>query len=341
MKNLIHIYIITLLFAYSSCSSNKREIKLNNDKWKSFKTIRLDQVLLNTNNIDEIHQQFIKYPQLYQNFYANMIRAGKKEDVLVNRLSEAVKSNLESFVNDSTIKSFLVEIQQEFPDFENYKIEIAKGLNRCENLFKYRYPKKEIGTFFSLFNADVHEFDSIIWIGLDMYLGPENRVTKLLPNESLPQYIKDKMDKKYIVSDVLFGHLMTYHYQYLGDDLLSKAISYGKITYLMDLILPDEQKENKFRYTEKELDWCQKNEKYIWQYIVDHELLYEKTPKKISYFFNPGPFTKNFGQDSPSNIGIWLGSRIIEDFAKNSELNIQEILKEKNIQKLLNSYEPK
>ena len=34
-----------------------------------------------------------------------------------------------------------------------------------------------------------------------MYLGADNEVTKLLPNESLPQYIKDKMDKKYIVSD--------------------------------------------------------------------------------------------------------------------------------------------
>ncbi|MEJ6754886.1 MAG: gliding motility lipoprotein GldB, partial [Flavobacteriales bacterium] len=71
------------------------------------------------------------------------------------------------------------------------------------------------------------------------------------------------------------------------------------------------------------------------------ELLYEKDAKKISYFFNPGPFTKNFGKDSPSNIGIWLGSRIIEDYAKNSDLSIQEILKEKNIQKLLSSYDPK
>jgi hypothetical protein len=271
--------------AFTLCGSNKRKVKLNNDSWQKFTTIRLDQVLLNANNIDEIHQQFIKYPQLYQNFYANMIRAGKKEDVLVSRLPISVKSNLKSFVNDSTIRIFLSEVQREFPDFENYKIEIAKGLNRCENIFKYRYPKMKIGTFFSLFNADVHEFDSIIWIGLDMYLGADNEVTKLLPNESLPQYIKDKMDKKYIVSDVLFGHLMTHHYQYLGDDLLSKAISYGKIAYLMELILPDEQKENKFRYSKKELDWCQKNEKYIWQYIIDRELLYEKKCKKNKLFF--------------------------------------------------------
>ena len=342
LKHLInHISIIALLLACTTCNSNKREIKLNTDNWKEFKTIRLDKVLTNAKNIEEVHQQFINYPQLYQNFYTHMIRAGEKEDVLVSSLSDSVKSNLKSFVNDSVIRSFLMEIQKEFPDFDDYKIEIAKGLNRCENIFKYRYPKKEIGTFFSLFNADVHEFDSIIWIGLDMYLGPDNKVTKLIPNESLPQYIKDKMDKKYIVSDVLFGHLMTHHFQYLGDDMLSKAISYGKIAYLMELILPNQQKENKFRYSKKELNWCQKNEKYIWQYIVDHELLYEKNAKKISYFFNPGPFTKGFGQDSPSNMGIWLGSRIIEDYAKNSELSIQEILKEKNVQKLLSSYDPK
>ena len=33
MKHLRHIYIITLLLACTSCNSNKREIKLNNDQW--------------------------------------------------------------------------------------------------------------------------------------------------------------------------------------------------------------------------------------------------------------------------------------------------------------------
>ena len=174
--NLKHIYLIVLLLACTSCNSNKRKIKLKNDNWQKIKTIRLDQVLLKAKNIEEIHQQFIKYPQLYQNFYANMIRTGKKEDVLVSKLPSSVKSNLKNFVNDSIIRSFLFEIHKVFPDFKNFRIEIAKGLNRCENIFKYQYPKEKIGTFFSLFNADVHEFDSIIWIGLDMYLGADNKV---------------------------------------------------------------------------------------------------------------------------------------------------------------------
>ena len=66
----------------------------------------------------------------------------------------------------------------------------------------------------------------------------------------------------------------------------------------MNLLLPDEDPENKFRYNKSELKWCEENEKYIWQYIIDQEILYEKDFNKISYFFNPGPYTKNFGKDS-------------------------------------------
>jgi hypothetical protein len=109
----------------------------------------------------------------------------------------------------------------------------------------------------------------------------------------------------------------------------------------MDLILPDEDPENKFRYNTNELKWCGQNEKYIWQHIIDEELLYEKDLKKINSFFSPGPYTKNFGKDSPSHIGIWLGYRMIQDYTEKNNLSIKEILLEKNIQKLLSAYEPK
>ena len=69
--------------------------------------------------------------------------------------------------------------------------------------------------------------------------------------------------------------------------------------------------------------------------------LYSINLKKINSLFSPGPYTKNFGKDSPSHIGIWLGYRIIQDYAKKNNLSIKEILAEKNIQKLLSAYEPK
>ena len=336
-KKFKYYQIISLFIVLSSCQTNNKEIKLT-ENIKTYEVIRLDQVLFK--NIEEIHKVYLNYPELYKNFFTNMIRAGEKEEILKSKLSKETTNKLQLFINDSIISNILKEIDLEFPDFEYYNKEISKGLNRYESLFGISYPKKEIGTFFSLFNADVHEFDSIIWIGLDMYLGPKNKITNLIPTESLPQYVKNKMDKKYIVSDVMFGYLMTHNPQYMGDDFLSKLLSYGKTAYLMNLLLPDEDPENKFRYNKSELKWCEENEKYIWQYIIDQEILYEKDFNKISYFFNPGPYTKNFGKDSPAYIGIWLGYRIIQDYAKKTNLNISEILNEKNSQKILSSYEP-
>ena len=336
-KTIKYCRIITLFVVLISCQTNNKEIKINGSL-ENFEVVRLDQVL--SKNIDEIHKVYLKYPELYINFFTNMIRAGKKEEILKSKLSKETTNKLQLFINDSIISNILKEIDLEFPDFEYYNKEISKGLNRYESLFGFSYPKKEIGTFFSLFNADVHEFDSIIWIGLDMYLGPKNKITNLIPTESLPQYVKNKMDKKYIVSDVMFGYLMTHNPQYMGDDFLSKLLSYGKTAYLMNLLLPDEDPENKFRYNKSELKWCEENEKYIWQYIIDQEILYEKDFNKISYFFNPGPYTKNFGKDSPAYIGIWLGYRIIQDYARKTNLDIIEILNEKNSQKILSTYEP-
>ena len=336
-KTIKYCQIITLFVVLISCQTNNKEIKINGSL-ENFEVVRLDQVL--SKNIDEIHKVYLKYPELYINFFTNMIRAGKKEEILKSKLSKETTNKLQLFINDSIISNILKEIDLEFPDFEYYNKEISKGLNRYESLFGISYPKKEIGTFFSLFNADVHEFDSIIWIGLDMYLGPKNKITNLIPTESLHQYVKNKMDKKYIVSDVMFGYLMTHNPQYMGDDFLSKLLSYGKTAYLMNLLLPDEDPENKFRYNKSELKWCEENEKYIWQYIIDQEILYEKDFNKISYFFNPGPYTKNFGKDSPSYIGIWLGYRIIQDYARKTNLDIIEILNEKNGQKILSTYEP-
>ena len=336
-KTIKYCRIITLFVVLISCQTNNKEIKINGSI-ENFEVVRLDQVL--SKNIDEIHKVYLNYPELYKNFFTNMIRAGKKEEILKSKLSKETTNKLQLFINDSIISDILKEIELEFPDFEYYNKEISKGLNRYESIFGFSYPKKEIGTFFSLFNADVHVFDSIIWIGLDMYLGPKNKITKLIPTESLPQYVKNKMDKKYIVSDVMFGYLMTHNPQYMGDDFLSKLLSYGKTAYLMNLLLPDEDPENKFRYNKSELKWCEENEKYIWQYIIDQEILYEKDFNKISYFFNPGPYTKNFGKDSPAYIGIWLGYRIIQDYAKKTNLDIIEILNEKNSQKILSTYEP-
>ena len=338
MKRLNYFIISSLIVLFVKCTDNPNSIKIEGEL-KELKAIRLDQALIESKSGEELHFKFSQYPELYKNFYSRMLQMGNSNDLFDTSKHEIVKQNLNQFLNDSTMQFIFKSLEKEFNNFNKYEISISKGFSRYNSLFNKK-TNVTIGTFYSNFNATVLETDQIIWIGLDMYLGSQHPVIELIPSTSIPQYYKDKMEKKYIVSDVLFGYLMSTIYEPLGDEFLARMLAYGKIAYLMKLILPDEDEKNKFRYNKDDLNWCEQHETNIWQYIIDNNLLYEKDPSKINIFFSDGPYTKNFGKESPSGIGIWLGYKMILDYEKNTKNNPLEIISEKNIQKLLSTYEP-
>ena len=144
-KYIKYCRVITLFLVFFSCQTNNKEIKINGNV-DNFEVVRLDKIL--SKNIDEIHRAYLNYPELYKNFFTNMIRAGEKEEILVSKLSKETTEKLQLFINDSIISDILKEINLEFPDFEYYNKEISKGLNRYESLFGVSYPKNKIGTFF-------------------------------------------------------------------------------------------------------------------------------------------------------------------------------------------------
>ena len=339
MKRLKNIILLFLIISFTQCTNDINKIEIGKTEWKKIKAIRLEQQLINCKSGEKVHTILSTYPELYKNFYSRMLRMGSKEDLNdSSKINSIVIPSLNAFIFDTTMRLVFKTIEKEFSNFDYYETEISQGFARYQVLFKKKNNKK-IGTFYSNFNATVIESDKTIWIGLDMYLGKDHSITKQLP-PSLPQYYKDKMDKKYIISDVFFGYLMSNIYSSLGNELLAKILAYGKIAYVMNLILPNEDDENKFRYSKEEINWCNINEEYIWKYIIDNNLLFEKDPSKTNLFFSDGPFTKCFGPDSPSGLGIWLGYRMVLDYAKKTDKSTIEIINEKDIQKLLSTYEP-
>ena len=339
MKKPIYLLFFTIFISFTQCNNDTNYIDINTINWELTKATRVDQIIYNSKSGKELHQKLLNYPELYENFYSRMLKIGHKNELFDTSKINLVTNNLNKFTEDSIMQIVFKSIDSTFRDISYYENEISKGFARYNALFEKNL-KINIGTFYSNFNATVLESDQTIWIGLDMYLGKNNPIIKLLPPTTLPQYYRDKMEKKYIVSDVFFGYLMTSVYRPLGDEFLARMLAYGKVAYLIDLIIPDEEEENKFRYSKNELEWCKKNETYIWQHIIDKKLLYEKDPAKINVFFSDGPYTKNFGKESPSGIGIWLGYQMILDHAKKTNKSALEIITENNIQTLLNTYEP-
>jgi hypothetical protein len=172
-----------------------------------------------------------------------------------------------------------------------------------------------------------------------MYLGMDNEHVKKIPQDILPQFIKEDMNKKYLVSDGMKYWLLNHFYdEKVGDDFASKIIELGKIMYLLDAMLPNVSDDIKINYTEKELEWVQTHEENIWKTLVDEKVLYTKNPMVINQYIVDGPFTKGLPDVSPSKVGVWVGWQIVRDYVKENDVDVLSLLKEKNSLKILRSY---
>jgi hypothetical protein len=178
-------------------------------------------------------------------------------------------------------------------------------------------------------------------ISLDKYLGVGYKYYQMLRT---PAYIERNMHPAKIPSDVMLAYAMTeFEYKPLTDHLLSQMLYYGKIHLFLDAMMPEEPDSLKWGYTQKQLDWCIKNEQKMWLVLVDEKALFSSSYKEINRYINPGPFTPAFPKYSPGGVGQWIGYRIVESYLKkNPQVTLQTLMDENDYQKILNlsKYKP-
>jgi len=246
---------------------------------------------------------------------------------------------LSTFLENEDMQNLYSEIKTKFNDFSIYEKEFTEALKH----YKFYFPDSslpKIVTFYSNFNANALPLDNQLCIGLDMYLGRDSENIKLIPTETLPQFIKDKMEAKFLVSDGVKYWLFNQYFDESGDDFLSNIIAAGKIMYLTDAMLPEEKDAIKMGYSEEELLWCVENQQNIWQIIVNEQLLYSKDQNKIKQYTSNGPFTKGLPEDSPARVGVWLGWQMVRDYVEENNISVVDLLAETNARKILKSYNP-
>lgn len=318
---------------FSSCNSSSLEVDTSDLKVE-LSINRMEQELLGSQNqnIEELNRfLFSKYGGLYEVFVESMIVEGSIHD-------PSVGVRLDRFRNDSIIQSIYSDINKEFADFSIYTKEFEKAFIH----YNYYFPDSvlpKIVTFYSNFNAKIFPANNLLAIGLDMYLGADNSHVKNIPVDILPQFIKEDMNKKYLVADgIKYWLLNRFYDENIGDDFVSKVIELGKIMYLLDAMMPSVSDDIKINYTPQELKWVEQHEENIWKTLVDEEVLYTKNPVIINQYIVDGPFTKGLPDDSPSKVGVWVGWQIVRDYVKENDVDVLSLLKEKNSLKILRSY---
>jgi hypothetical protein len=168
-------------------------------------------------------------------------------------------------------------------------------------------------------------------ISLQFYLGRQFSVYSdpyFIENVA-PAYRSRRFSKEYIIAD---GMLLIvddlFPNKSSGRPLIEQMIERGKQWWLLDQFLPNTPDSIKTGYTKDQLDWCNENEGLIWSYIIKNEELRSVNPATIQTYIGESPFTQGFSQEqSPGNIGQWIGWQIVKKFAGNhSGMKPEEVM---------------
>ena len=241
---------------------------------------------------------------------------------------------LTSFITDYSVFQSYQEVKKQYTDLSDIENRLSSAFGMYTSVFgNEKIP--QVYSYISGYNQGIIAVDSIIGIGLDMYLGADYDGYKMLWPDK--KYKRNNLFRKKIPSDCMqFWAIARYPYNSSENDVLSNMIYFGKIWYFSKQMMPDEADSLIFGYTGPQVKWCNNNEKQMWTYLVEHKMLYNSDYLIVNKLIGDGPFTQFFTRESPGKASVWLGYRIVESYMKkNSSISLPALMQENDCHKIL------
>lgn len=330
-----NLLLICTFLLFTACSSDPLDVDVS-DVEVNIAFERFDQKMFaakSPEDMKRINGELLESGgELYEYYVYDMLRAGNVHD-------DSVGFYLYYFVTDTIMKGVAKDVDMKFGDFAIWEEEIINAFKHYKyHLPEEKFPEKVI-IYNSAFNYGVVSTDKYIGVGLEMYLGEDNRVIQKI---GFPLFMKEKMNQDYLVVDICHSWLIS---NVMGEDkgetFLSSMIYYGKLRYIVDAMLPAMDDCYKIRYTPEEYEWAVISEYNIWQFLVDMNYIYSTEAKVKLRYFEEAPTTVDM-EGSPGRIGQFIGWQLVKQYMeKNPEVTVSELLNEKNESKILKAYKPK
>ncbi len=337
LKTTITRLLYTMIFGLLlvGCEDEVKRVDTSNIEL-NVKIGRFDQSLLAKAEEGISTEEFIQLEAEYPHFLPLFMRGV----IGVIDTRDSIQAiSLTKFVLDSNLRQLRDTVQAVFPSLTA----IESSLNNAFKSYKYYFPNKlipRIVSFYSGFNYAQMADDSLLAIGLDMYLGANSFY---YPRVGFPKYRFVNMSANRIPVDAIYSWITTEYELPSNGNLLSQIIYFGKIHLAINYLLPDEKLRSTFGYSERQFAWCEENEAQIWSFLIDQELLYTNDNIKIRKFLGEGPFTAGFSEEAPAKLGQYIGWKIVKSYLqRHPEMELEQLLKETDAQQILNEsyYKP-
>jgi len=299
------IFLLSLIFSFLfwSCDQKSKVEKTIAETPVNIKVERFDKEFFETTPKD-----LVKLKQKYPYFFSPKIN----DSVWLNKMNAPIW------------REVYAEVQKKYPSTDEIQNEVEELVKHL----KYYFPKTKSPKVITLIsdmdytNKAIYA-DSLVIISLELYLGKEHRFY------TFPNYLKQNFEPKQMMPDLVKSFAVGKITNPTDKSFLSQMIYFGKELYLKDVVLPEFNDAEKMGYSPEQIKWCQENEEYIWRYFIEKELLYSDDQKLTSRFIDPAPFSKFYleiDNDSPGQVGSWIGWQIVRSFMQNNDVAVDQLL---------------
>jgi hypothetical protein len=343
LKKFIPVLMIAGVMFMAACNSGDDTPDVSGIK-VDIKSKRFDVALSKIDTSDlgsdlqKIKNQYIDFADLY----FDQVMGFRIQGVYTND-NPGVQFGLKSFLSNPDIRGLFDTVNIHFPDTKGIEKDLTKGFQYMKHYFPtFKVP--DITYMISgLNNYGVFLYgENGMAIGLDMFLGDGYPFYRSV---GLQDYLKLQLRPEYIPV-AAFRNIYQDMYPEVSDDktLLDMMLQRGKEQYFLSKVLPYKTEATRLAYTQDQLDECNENEAFIYNFFVQKDLLYTTTKERIYPFINDGPVTQEISAACPGNIGTWIGYRIVLAYMQeHPETTLTKLFQTTDSQRFLleSKYKPK
>jgi hypothetical protein len=302
---------------------------------------RFDSALftIDTNQVQKgLQQLHAAYPVFMPLYVTDIMNMGAYSDS-----NQTVQQQLHLFLTNADFRQLEKAVTDKYGNGEQLKNELAQ----CFRYTKYYFPSfraPKVVTFISgIANYGAITVDSILGIGLDMYMGADFPPYAQIPD--YPDYMIHRFAPEYIATNCMqVLQQQMYPPARKSANLLEQMMEAGKQQYFLDKVLPQTPDTIKLGYTKAQLDWCRANEQLIWQFFVQNNLVYTSDWQQISHFVGDGPSTQGMPEGAPGKIANFTGWQIVRKYmSEHKDVTLQQLMETKDVTEMFKAakYRPR
>jgi hypothetical protein len=301
MKTKKRFFEFFLLLALTGCSGARYEVPGN--PGFNIAIQRFDKTFYETGMSPD---------SAFLNLYANQIMEVGEPGSKMFKKFETI------FRNEEDIQKLYSDCQEIFSDVSDIEGKLTWAFYRLHYFFP-NIPIPKVYMHIAGFGESIVSAPGILSASIDKYLGKDYEMyrSQYSPYEAQRMY-PEKLPADYMIgwvrSELTEDRLMN------DDRLLDYMIYEGKILFLIKVVMPEENMENLTGFTTEQLDWCVKNEKKMWDTMLQLQHIYSKEPVTIAKYMREAQNTAFFPEESPGRAATWIGYRIVASYMEENPM---------------------